>query len=322
MSYALLKQRLDRGEILILDGATGTELQRRGVPMDAAAWCGPATLQHHGVLADIHLDYIRAGSDVVTANTFAASRLMLDAAGLGDKVGEVVGRAVDAALKARKMAGAEDRVAVAGSLSHMVPVAPGTDVVDPAKVPSPLAIADAFHEVAGHLKSCGVDHIMLEMMYNPARVPLAVAAAQVTGLPVWFGASARRAADGRVLAFDRLEDVPFETVARLIPNSGIDVSGVMHTGSDLIAEALMVIGEQFAGPKCAYPDSGYFAAPDWRFVDVIDKDLLGNYYADWLASGVQVIGGCCGTSLAHIEAAVTARDQFAQERNGTGRRAV
>ena len=74
----------------------------------------------------------------------------------------VVNNELKAALEARKRAGAEARVAVAGSLSHMVPVAAGTDVVDPSQVPSRAGIADAFHEVAGHMKSAGVDHIMVQ----------------------------------------------------------------------------------------------------------------------------------------------------------------
>lgn len=76
MAYQHIRDRLDQGAVIILDGATGTELQRRGAPMDPAAWCGAATLDHHQLLTEIHLDYIRAGSDVITANSFASSRLM------------------------------------------------------------------------------------------------------------------------------------------------------------------------------------------------------------------------------------------------------
>ena len=89
MTYATIKARLDAGEILILDGATGTELQRRGVEMSPAAWCGTATLGNDRLLQQIHADYIRAGSDVITANTFASSRLMLGPAGFGDSMEEI-----------------------------------------------------------------------------------------------------------------------------------------------------------------------------------------------------------------------------------------
>ena len=89
MRYARLKDRLAAGETIILDGPTGTELQRRGAPMDPAAWCGPATLDNDRLLTEIHADYIRAGADVITANTFASSRLVLAKAGLADRVSEI-----------------------------------------------------------------------------------------------------------------------------------------------------------------------------------------------------------------------------------------
>ena len=58
MSYVQFKQRLDAGEVIVLDGGTGTELERRGVPMSPEAWCGPATLGNAELLTQIHLDYI------------------------------------------------------------------------------------------------------------------------------------------------------------------------------------------------------------------------------------------------------------------------
>ena len=73
MTYKNLKVRLDAGEIIVLDGGTGTELQRRGAQMDPSAWCGPASLNNSELLTQVHLDYIDAGADVVTANTFASS---------------------------------------------------------------------------------------------------------------------------------------------------------------------------------------------------------------------------------------------------------
>jgi methionine synthase I (cobalamin-dependent) len=310
VAYKDIRERLDRGEVIILDGATGTELQRRGAPMDPAAWCGAATLEHHQLLTEIHQDYIRAGSDVITANTFASSRLMLTGAGLGDRVQEINTRAVEAALKARDLSGCQ-HVAVAGSLSHMVPVAAGKDVVDPSKTPSDSAIEDAFNELAQCLKTAGVDHIMLEMMYHPGRIRLALKAALATGLPVWFGASARRGKKGEVLSFHHLDDLPFEVIAAEIPESGIDVAGIMHTGSDLIPSALEAIAKRFKGPLMAYPDSGYFAMPDWRFEEIVAPTDLKTFYKRWLISGVRLIGGCCGLTVAHIEAAVEARAEFA-----------
>ena len=306
MSYQDIKRRLDAGEIIVLDGGTGTELQRRGAQMDPSAWCGPASLNNSELLTQVHLDYINAGADVITANTFASSRLMLTPAGYANRVEEINRIAVDAALRARDLAIAKSpsrKIAVAGSLSHMVPVAAGTAKVDQARVPSNDELAHAFGELANILKASGVDHIMLEMMYEPNRVPIALNAALATGLPVWFGMSARRTPDGRVVTFDQHQELPLETITKLIPKTGVDVAGVMHTGAEIIGETLAAIRKNFSGPMSAYPDSGYFEMPDWRFVDVIAPDRLENFFSDWIDLGAQLIGGCCGLTVDHIHAA-------------------
>src|SRR3954468_22208252 len=76
-----LAAKLAAGGGVLLDGATGTELQRRGVPMDGEAWCALATLTDPDVLRAVHEDYVRLGCDVVTANTFANARHMMARAG-------------------------------------------------------------------------------------------------------------------------------------------------------------------------------------------------------------------------------------------------
>ena len=311
VAYRDLKQHLDAGRIVILDGGTGTELQKRGADMDPAAWCGPTTQANEELLVEIHGDYIRAGADVITANSFASSRLMLSPAGYGDRMEEINRRAVEAALTARKAASAERGVMVAGSLSHMIPITEGTAKFDPALAPSDTEVADAFAEMAAILKASGVDFIILEMMYHPGRTTLAVEAVRATGLPVWFGLSARRAPDGRVLSFDHTQDLPVDDIACLIPAGIVDVAGCMHTGPDMVGEALDAVRRHFDGPLMAYPDGGYFEMPDWRFVDIIDPVRLEEFYREWIAAGVQVIGGCCGLTVDHIEAAARVRDSIA-----------
>jgi methionine synthase I (cobalamin-dependent) len=274
--------------------------------MDPAAWCGPATLDNDELLTQIHLDYLVAGADVITANTYASSRLMLTPAGYSDQLVEINERAVTAALRARELVDSVEHVAVAGSLSHMIPFSAGTAAVDTHHGLSDAQMSDAFHELAHILKGAGVDHIMLEMMYNPVRIPLVVEAALSTGLPVWFGLSARRGNDGSLLSFDQLEDLPLQTIVDLIPRSGIDAAGVMHTTSEIVSDALDLIRTRFDGPLTAYPDSGHFEMPDWRFVDTISPARLHDYFNEWIRHGAQAIGGCCGLTVAHIEVATQA----------------
>ena len=78
-----LSERLEECRPILLDGATGTELQRRGVPMDGAAWCGLAVASHPEIVRQVHLDYIQAGAEVIITNTFASGRHLLRAAGRG-----------------------------------------------------------------------------------------------------------------------------------------------------------------------------------------------------------------------------------------------
>jgi hypothetical protein len=111
-----LSRRLADGEVVVLDGGMGTELQARGVPMDDEAWSGVANLTHDHIVQEIHEDYIRAGADVIIANTYAAARLPLERAGYGDRVVEANRRAVRAAREARDRV-ADRPVAIAGSMS-------------------------------------------------------------------------------------------------------------------------------------------------------------------------------------------------------------
>jgi S-methylmethionine-dependent homocysteine/selenocysteine methylase len=307
MPYSALKQRLDDGDIVILDGATGTELQRRGVAMDPSAWSGVASLANQRVLTEIHRDYIAAGAEIITANTFASSRAVLSQSGHGDEVEAINRAAVEAALRARDAAEAPE-VVVAGSLSHMVYIA-SDKVPAPVAAPSEAEAAEAFHELAQILKDAGVELLLLEMMYNPTRTPKVVEAALATGLPVWFGLSAQRGKDGRLLSYFSEAEVPLQRIVDMIPEHGIDAAGCMHSNVEVVGDALALIRKRFKGPLMAYPDSGYFEMPDWHFHDVIAPERLEQFYLDWLDAGAQVIGGCCGLTAEHIKAAVRARDR-------------
>ena len=79
--YDYIRDKLARGETIILDGGTGTDIQRRGVPMSSSTWCAEANVTHPEVVREVHEDYIKAGADIIIANTFATSRPALQRAG-------------------------------------------------------------------------------------------------------------------------------------------------------------------------------------------------------------------------------------------------
>ena len=97
--YSKIRKRLNQNELVILDGGVGTELQKRGIEMDES-WCGTAS-RNTEILKQVHLDYIKAGAQVITTNTYASSRLLLDAAGVGKDFEEINLKAIGAAKAAR-----------------------------------------------------------------------------------------------------------------------------------------------------------------------------------------------------------------------------
>jgi len=302
-----LKKRLDRDNVLLLDGGIGTELERRGVPMSAQAWCGAAAADSVETLAAIHRDYLRAGADIVTANTYAGARLLLELDGLGHRFEEINRSAVRTARRAIEECDRPDAL-IAGSLSHRGPIIAGTARPDRLGRPALRAMADALRELAGLLAEEGCDVILLEMMYDRERMPLAFAAAAETGLPVWAGFSARRGPDGRVLGFGPEADVPFEEIVSILRGFDVEAAGVMHTGADVTGDALAIVRAVFDGPMLAYPDSGYFKSPNWQFEDVIAPVDLRRFAEGWVADGVRIVGGCCGLSPEHIAALRSLRD--------------
>lgn len=286
---------LDRGEVLLLDGGTGTELERRGVPMDSDAWCGTAALDHQDAIQDLHEEYIRAGADAIITNTFATHRPLLEAAGLGDQVQAIVRRAVDAALKARDRAGCPG-VLVAGSLSTM----PASNVrggYEPVEVQSA-----AYREQCDLLAESGVDVIALEMMQDAERGSLAFEAAKATGLPVWLGVSARKDRETGAITPFNWPRVSFESVLDALIPLGPSIVHVMHTEIAAVPEAVAMVQERWQGPIGVYPESGHFTMPHWNFVEVIEPaDLLAEARG-WVAAGVGIVGGCCGLGPEHIRA--------------------
>ena len=306
MTYDKILKRMNDGGVVLLDGGTGTELEKRGADMNDDAWCGPANISHREMLEQVHLDYIRAGAEIITTNTYATTRLMLEPAGYGDRIEEIYRSACAAALQARERGEVElgrSGVLVAGSLSHMVPMSSaGAESADPYSGVGREKFCAALYEAAGLLKDGGCDLILLEMMYHPQRFQCVLEAALATGLPVWAGFSARRGENGEVLSFFGEDNIPLEELTSLLPPKGIDAAGIMHSNVNITGPALDILRRSFKGPLYAYPDSGFFRMPNWQFEDIISPPELTAYAIDWIADGVSAVGGCCGLSVEHIEA--------------------
>lgn len=299
-SLADLQRRLASGDVVVIDGGTGTEIQRRGGAMDSDTWCAEANRTAPGVVADVHRAYVDAGAELVIANTFATSPLLFNHAGRGAEVAELDRRAVALAREA-----ADGRVPVAGSISTMRPVVAGSDRNQLA-VTWPEAEARRLYEAkAATLVEAGADLLVMEMMRDTDYARWATEAALATGVPVWVGVSVERSGpDGPLAGWGR-PDCPAEAVIDGLAALGPDLMAVMHSSVADTGPALDLVRARFAGPVGAYPESGHFTMPDWVFADLTPDELVAAA-AGWVTAGATMVGGCCGITPEHVAALAAA----------------
>jgi len=300
MSYSTIDGKLAKGDIIILDGGTGTDIQSRGVPMAGETWCAEANLTHPAVVRCVHEDYIEAGAEIITANTYATSPLLFNALGRDDDMIRIDKEAVKIARDA-----AQGRAAVAGSFSVMRPMDQGVDRVKKYREWSETDARALMRRKAHSMADAGVDLIMMEMMRDADYSLWATEAAVATGLPVWVGISTEPDKDGKLTGFAR-PDWPLADIVKALAGAGADVISIMHTLPNHTGDALKIVRETWGGPLGAYPESGFFKMPDWQFVDIIEPTALVTYARDWQKTGASIFGGCCGTNPQHIKALSTA----------------
>ena len=281
---------------IILDGATSTELQRRGVPMSADTWSGLAAITHPDILRELHVEYLRAGAEVIIANTYATAPQHVAAAGYGDRAREINLRSAELALEAREAA-ADGPAWVAGSLSLMAPGFRSTNRQ------APLEHADGLRRQAEWLAEAGVDLLVLEMLRDIEWSTAAVDAALSAGLPVWSGFSCVVDESGVLTTQGTVSDsVPFEDALRAVTGRGETLVAVMHSEIDHTGPGLECARRVCEAPLGAWPNCGTIEPPNWQFVDVATPGEFAETAARWVEDGVKVVGGCCGLGPEHIRA--------------------
>jgi homocysteine S-methyltransferase len=139
------------------------------------------------------------------------------------------------------------------------------------------------------------------MMVETTHAPRALQAALETGLPVWLGVGCRKTEDGKIVSFDHADLELAAVLDALIPE-GPAVVNIMHSEIGAISQAIELVRQRWSGPIGVYPESGYFTQPHWNFVDVIPPADLVTEALGWVAAGVRLLGGCCGTSPDHVKA--------------------
>lgn len=284
-----LPERLAAGEILLLDGATGTEIERRGLHTYVPLWSALGLMERPELVRAIHEDYARAGADILTANTFRTTARTL--AHAGHDPAHAADLTELAVRLAREAAVASQRdILIAGS------IAPLEDCYSPWLSPPDEVAYEEHLAHARNLAAAGVDFLMIETMPVIHEAVAAVRAARATGLPVT--ASFVLGSDGRLLSGETLADA-VHSVAPL----GVCALFVNCSPPGTITEALQSLRKLTDLPIGGYANLGTVDdTVGWK----ADERISGPAYAaaaeSWLQAGAQIIGGCCGTRPEHIAA--------------------
>ena len=292
-AYETMMRQVADGSYLVLDGGVGTEVQRRGGSL--GAWASLANVELPDTLRAIHGDFIAAGAEIISANTFGCSEPRLAAHGIEGREDELNRAAVSLALEARERAGVERPLPVAGCMTTVAFRGPGGDIIGPAEEEWALA------SQARILADAGVDFLIVEMLSHVERAHVELAAAASVGLPVWAGFACVTDEAGRPTLMDQ-RDEPLEESLRRIDLSGVDAALIMHTRVPAVEPSLSVLRGVWDGPVGTYPHGGRYARPAWEFDDDFTPDVLAAGAERWLADGCRIVGGCCGAGPAHIAA--------------------
>jgi len=277
---------LRSGATLLLDGATGTELERRGVRSELPLWSSWGLLEAPGALRAIHADYLRAGVDVLTAATFRTHARSLAAAGLEHRALELCGRAVRLAREAAEQTG--HPAYVLGS------AAPLEDCYHPERVPPEAALVREHAAHARHLVRAGVDAILIETMNTLREAVAATRAAREAGAEACVSFVCTGGA--HLLSGEPLADA-LEAVAGLEP---------LAVGVNCLpphaAEACLAALRRARTPFLVYANLGAPGAPLAAHPEDATPERFAEHALRWVGAGAACVGGCCGTTPAHLAA--------------------
>jgi methionine synthase / methylenetetrahydrofolate reductase(NADPH) len=286
-----VRQRL-ASEVLVCDGAMGTMLHAGGVSLDRSL--PELNISHADLVRSIHRAYIAAGADVIETNTFGASRLRLARYGLESRATELNRAGVRVAREAQAQASAT-ALLVAGSVSPATPAGLGKRLAI-------RELREAFREQIDALIEGGVDLLLFETFGSLAELVEAVGVARSLGdIPIV--AQMTFVEDGRTLGGDSPEEV-----ATTLVDLGVAAIGANCTlGPQGLLDVVVELARWSSLPLCAQPNAGPPTLVDGHFqYAAADPTYFARHARRFVELGATLVGGCCGTTPAHIEAIASA----------------
>lgn len=283
---------------ILLDGGMGRELRFRGIETPATIWSTHALLEAPEVVRDIHMDYIAAGADIITANTYGIIRSDLAKEGIEDRFEALNKLACTLALEARDTA--DHPVWIAGSLP------PLKGSFRPDLVGDYNEIERRYREQA-EILAPHVDLLLCETMSTSTESRAAASAACQTGKPVWVAWTLHEDRSGRLRSGESIADA-----AAVLANLPVDAYLANCCAPESITAVLPYLIETGAQYIGGYANTFELIPADWELageeesdwsLDLrsdLDPDSYAGHVIRWLDEGANVVGGCCGTRPEHI----------------------
>jgi S-methylmethionine-dependent homocysteine/selenocysteine methylase len=269
----------------------GTELERRGVDIGLPFWSANALTHRPDVVLQIHKEYIEAGADIITTNTFRTNRRVFKNAGTPDRSLELTATAVELAQRARD-AYSHRTILIAGS------VAPVEDCYRPDLVPSERELQDEHSELCERLARLGVDVILIETMTTIREAYAACAAAKATAKEVIVSFTCTQ--DGTLLSGEPLADA-VTTLAELRPTMfSLNCISPRHL-TPLVRSLGSLLAHRAGGtPFAVYANVGKPGVRAGAMTRDVDEEEYVVFAREWKELGASIIGGCCGTTPEYI----------------------
>ena len=269
---------------ILLDGATGSELYKRGMP--AGACTEQWVLGHPEALLELQRGYVAAGSQVLIAPTFGANRVRLEQHGIFGQVADYNRRLVELSRQA-----AGGRALVAGDM------APTGLFIAPFGESSFEELVAIYTEQAAALAAAGVDLFLIETtMTMPEARAAVLACKSVSDRPVWVTFTCDE--NGRTLSGT-------DVLAALIvmQGMGVDAFGLnCSSGPAEMLEQMRRLTPYTTVPLIAKPNAGLPETVEGQAVYHCPPEEFASYAAGFAAAGVRIFGGCCGTTAEHVAA--------------------
>ncbi len=280
-------ERLEAGEFIISDGATGTWLQSHG--LEPGGCPEELNVSRPGLIRQMASEYFEAGSDMVLTASFGGSRFMLEKYGHGDRVRELNRLAAE-----HTRSQAPPNGLVAGS------VGPTGEFLEPLGAVSQAEMLDAFVEQITALEEGGADAVVIETMFALDETRLAVRAAREnTGLTV----IATMTFDKGPRGFFTMMGVTPEEAVRELRDAGADVVGAnCGNGIDNMLELARLLRTATDGPMLIHSNAGIPAIRQGQIVYPETPEFMAPRFREMSDMGVNIFGGCCGTTPRHIRA--------------------